>query len=166
MARLIDRKRWGTKGTGRPIVMTEAVVQKLKEAFALGCSVEEACFYAEISKQSYYNWIEKRPELFDEFDRLMQKPVLMARQAVVQGLPGDKHFSYQFLKAKRPQEFAPEKVAIEHSGSMKTEIDLPESYKMADEARIRIKESLLANIKASAITKAKAEGKYVDPHKS
>lgn len=34
----------------RPTVINDAVVQKLEEAFALGCSDEEACIYADICK--------------------------------------------------------------------------------------------------------------------
>lgn len=165
MARPIDRNRWGTKGAGRPPKITDEIVKKFKEAFALGCSIEEACYYAEISRPTYYAWIEKNPELFDEFDRLMQKPILMARQAVVSGLTGDKHFSYQFLKAKRPQEFAPEKIAIENTGSMAVKIEVPESYKLADEARIRIKQALIESTKSVAINKAKVDGKYTEPKK-
>src|SRR3990167_1785615 len=47
---------------GRPTKLTDATIQKLKESFALGSSIEEACFYAEIANQTYYNWIEKNPQ--------------------------------------------------------------------------------------------------------
>ena len=154
MGRPTNKEKWRQNISKAMSKMTPENIQKLKEAFALGCSIEEACFYTDISNQTYYNWIEKKPELFDEFERLKQKPVLMARQAVVQGLPGDKHFSYQFLKAKRPQEFAAERVAIEHSGVVAS-MDIPESYKSADNARIRIKEELLKSIHDAAMAKSK-----------
>lgn len=38
----------------RPTVMTDDVVRKLIEAFKLDVSVEEACLYADISKDTYY----------------------------------------------------------------------------------------------------------------
>src|SRR3989344_2413831 len=66
--------------------MTSENLQKLKECFAIDASIEEACYYAEISTRTYYNWIKKNPELLQEFERLRQKPVLKARQVVIQGL--------------------------------------------------------------------------------
>jgi predicted DNA-binding protein YlxM (UPF0122 family) len=41
-----------------PTKMTDEVVKKLEEVFALDGSVDEACYYANISRQCYYNWIK------------------------------------------------------------------------------------------------------------
>lgn len=86
--------------------MSDLVVGKLKEAFAIDASVEEACFYAGIHKDTYYDWIKKYPQLSDELEGLRQKPVLLARQTVVQGLANSPAFSFSYLRAKRPKEFA------------------------------------------------------------
>lgn len=51
----------------RPTKLNELTVKKLEEAFLIGATVEEACFYADISKQTYYNWSKENPELFDRF---------------------------------------------------------------------------------------------------
>jgi len=48
-------------------------VKKLEEAFAMDCSIEEACFYAGISRQTYYTWIKDNPELLDRFEELKQE---------------------------------------------------------------------------------------------
>lgn len=63
--------------------MTPEAIKKLEEAFALDCSIPEACFYADISKTTYYNWLEKDPELVDRFAALRERPVLLARTTVV-----------------------------------------------------------------------------------
>ena len=64
----------------------EKTVKKLEEVFAIDGSVEEACYYANITRQTYYNWIKDNPKLKEEFDRLRNKPVLKARQEVMKGL--------------------------------------------------------------------------------
>lgn len=119
--------------------MTEENINKLKEAFAIDATIEEACFYANIAIPTYYNWIEKNPKLLNEFNALRNKPVLKARQEVVMGLDGDKHFSFQYLKSKRKEEFG-EKMTVEHSGSIDSIGDLTEEEKqLRDEYEANLK---------------------------
>lgn len=91
---------------GRPTKFSVEIINKLKEAFAIGAGVEEACFYAEIDKGTYYNWIKDNEVLFNEFQRLKQKPILKARQEVVKGLEGNPEFSLKYLERKKKDEFS------------------------------------------------------------
>lgn len=91
---------------GRPTKLTPEIVGKLKQAFAIGATVEEACFYAEINKTTYYDWIKVNEELNNEFERLKQKPILEARQEVVKGLKGNPEFALKFLERKKKDEFS------------------------------------------------------------
>lgn len=50
-----------SKNGGRPTKLTSATVKKLELAFKSGLSVAEACSYADISRQSYYNYAESTP---------------------------------------------------------------------------------------------------------
>jgi hypothetical protein len=52
------KKRKNSKA-GRPSEFTDEVVKKLEESFAIDATVEEACFYANISRQSYYNNVKE-----------------------------------------------------------------------------------------------------------
>jgi hypothetical protein len=98
--------------------MSEEKIKKLEEAFALDCSVGEACFYAEISHQTYYNWLEAKPELVERFKALRERPVLLARTAVVNKIKeGDADVAMKYLERKRKAEFST-KVEQEHSGSI------------------------------------------------
>ena len=87
---------------------------------------------------------EKLAELLQEFERLRQKPVLKARQVVIQGLDNDKHFSFQYLKSKRPTEFLIGKTQVEHSRQIE-QVDA--TYKEDQELRREFKERLRANIR-------------------
>lgn len=71
---------------GRPTVMTPETIDKLEYAFALGCSDEEACFYADISKTTLYEYTKKHPEFTDRKEILKQRPVLKAREVIIGAL--------------------------------------------------------------------------------
>ena len=83
---------------------TDAYVKKLEEVFAMDGTVEEACYYANISRTSYYNWIKEKPELEEQFNRLRNKPVLKARQEVMKGLNCYSN-AMDYLKRKKKTEF-------------------------------------------------------------
>ena len=91
---------------GRPSQMSDEKIKKLEEAFALDCSVGEACFYADITKTTYYNRLEKNPQLVDRFDALREKPVLIARQTVVKSLKDNPDMALKYLERKRKKEFS------------------------------------------------------------
>lgn len=91
---------------GRPTVMTDLTVQKLKEAFAFGCTDEEACYYAEIAKQTLYNYQKENPEFIDQKEALKQRPILLARQEVINGLTGNPELALKFLERKKKDEFS------------------------------------------------------------
>lgn len=94
------------KPAWRPSEMSEQKVKKLEEAFSLDCSIWEACFYADISKQTYYNRLETKPELVDRFNALREKPVLIARQTVVKALTTQPDIALKYLERKRKDEFS------------------------------------------------------------
>lgn len=90
---------------GRPTKMTPEVVTKLEEVFALDGTVEEACFYAGISRNAYYEWIKAKPELNDRFEELRQRPFLKARQTIVKNLDQPEHAKW-YMERKKKIEFA------------------------------------------------------------
>jgi|SRR3990167_876308 len=88
--------------------MTPEAIKKLEEAFAIDATVEEACFYADISPQTYYNLVKKDPKLLEKFGRLREKPVLKARKTVVDSLDDPNHAKW-YLERKRKAEFSERK---------------------------------------------------------
>ena len=68
---------------GRPTVMTDAVIAKLEHAFSLGCTDLEACFFAGVSKDAFYDYQAKTPGFADRKDALKTNPVLKARKVLV-----------------------------------------------------------------------------------
>ena len=89
---------------GRPTKFTPETINKLEQAFAIDCSVEEACAYAEISRETFYQWLEKNPAFSDRIERLRQMPVLKARQTVNTHL-SDPNMAMRYLEKKKRKEF-------------------------------------------------------------
>lgn len=91
---------------GRPTIIDEVVLKKLEEVFAIGGTDLEACFYADISHQTLYNYQKAHPEFVERKEALKEKPVLLARQTVVKALASDSDIAFKYLERKRKSEFA------------------------------------------------------------
>ena len=98
-------KKGKKTGPKKEMKFTSKTVKKLEAAFAIDASIEEACYYANITRQTFYNWKKAHPELFDSFERLRNKPILKARQAVVNSLDNPE-YAFKYLRAKRKNEFS------------------------------------------------------------
>lgn len=111
------------KPVGRPTEISPEKVQKLEEVFAIDWTIDEACFYADISKQTYYNWIEKNPDLLTRFEALRNKPVLKARQEVIKWLVNNPEFAMKYLSKKKRDEFW-ERIDMNHSGRIWHDVNI------------------------------------------
>lgn len=99
-------KRVAKKKVGRPTVMTQETVRKLEYAFAYDCTVEEACIYAGISRESYYSFCRDNPEFSDRITVLRHTAIFVARKTIVEALSHDASLAMKYLERKRPQEFS------------------------------------------------------------
>ncbi len=91
---------------GRPTKMTEIVIGKLEEAFAYGASDREACFYADINPDTLYAYQKEHPEFSERKEALKERPILAARQKVVQEIQNDVKNAQWYLERKRKDEFS------------------------------------------------------------
>lgn len=102
----------------RPTVLTPEVRTKIEEAAAIGASLEEIAFYAGVHRNTLRNWCDADPELLGRIEELREKPILKARQTVVNSLD-DANNAFRYLERKKAKEFAPSQ-KIEHSGAIET----------------------------------------------
>ena len=125
------KKKWKV---WRPTKLTPETVKKIEEAFSLDCTVSEACFYAWISRETYYTFIKKYPEYADRFEALRNKPVLLARQELVKGMKWNPEMALKYLERKRKNEFSL-KQEIEQNTTIQWEIKikLPEDLDNQEE---------------------------------
>ena len=104
---------------GRKTVMTPEVLSKLEEAFSLGCSDEEACIHADISRMSLHRYQENNPEFCDRKELLKQKLVLKARTNIANKIElGDIEVSKWYVGRKRKSEFSTRQEVTGEDGAM------------------------------------------------
>lgn len=112
------------KGEQKSPKLTPETIRKLEEAFAIDASVKEACYYADISTDTYYRWIKEFPELSDKLERLREKPILKARQTVVKSLDNP-DYAFKYLERKKKDEFSPRQELTGKDGeSIKTSYEI------------------------------------------
>jgi len=87
--------------TGRPTKMTEVTIQKLEEAFLMGCTDLEACLYADISKSLLYAYQGDNPDFLDRKETLKQNPFMLSRQVLIGALKdNDVNTAHKILERK------------------------------------------------------------------
>lgn len=81
--------------------MDENTVKILEDAFSVGASDIEACFLANISKQTLYNYQKKNPSFVDRKMALKNMPKYKAKKNIVREIEkGDKETSKWYLERK------------------------------------------------------------------
>ena len=88
-----------------PVKLDDITVKTIEEALALDCSIEEVCLMANISKQTYYNWVNSFPELKERFDVLRASPFLKARKTINDSLTNPQ-YAFEYMKRKKKNEFS------------------------------------------------------------
>jgi len=91
---------------GRPTVMTPETLGKLREAFLMDCSDEEACLFAKISPDTLYEYQKKHPEYAEEKRLMKQNPFLVARRSVLNTMERDGELALKYLERKKKLEFS------------------------------------------------------------
>lgn len=104
-------------GAGRPPSMTQEVVRKLEDAFCYDSTVEEACLYAGISRQTYYEFIKEYPAFADRVEHLRQAPLLVIRRKLVATAQHDADLGLKYVERKRKMEFST-RSEVAHSGEV------------------------------------------------
>lgn len=105
---------------GRPSVLTETVVNKLEQAFAIGANDSQACSYAGISRQTFYARLKKDSEFRDKIESQKEKLALKAKEQLAKLIQsGDRATILWYLSKVERQEV--------DSCEMQKEIELYES---------------------------------------
>lgn len=92
---------------GRPTLMTPETLNKLEQAFSIGASDKEACFIANISHQTLYNYQKDHPEFVERKEALKDMPKYKARKNIVDKInEGDVTTSLWYVERKAKDEFS------------------------------------------------------------
>lgn len=98
-------KEYTYERIGRPTIMTPETVKRLEDAFALGCTDEEACLYADIGTSTLYNFQNSCPDFVERKNELKQRPFLKARQTILKNLDNPEMAKW-YMERKKKNEFA------------------------------------------------------------
>lgn len=91
---------------GRPTVFDSDTVRKLEQAFAVGCTVAEACSVSGVSRSAYYKRLEDDEQFMDRMERAKLYLAIQARHTVALAVrSGDIKASMWYLERKRRNEF-------------------------------------------------------------
>ena len=118
-----------SKAVGRKTIMTPETIEKLEEAFLLGCSDREACLMADIAPATLYKYQEKNPEFTERKEQLKQSPFIKARQAVISSFRRDPNLALKYLERKKKDEF-----------SLRTETDVTSGGEKVNIALVRFED--------------------------
>lgn len=92
---------------GRPTVFSQDTVHKLEQAFAIGCTVEEACSISGVSRSAFYRKQEEDSYFMDRMERSKLFMVVQARHTVFGAIRnGDVKTSMWYLERKCRKEFS------------------------------------------------------------
>lgn len=99
------------KSVGRPSKKDDdgfGPVSKLLAAFWRGANITEACNYADISRETYYQWCREMPELSDTFAKARTMVSERAKAIVVDAIDkGDINAAKWWLERRNKKEFGP-----------------------------------------------------------
>jgi hypothetical protein len=136
----------GKSKRGRPSKFTPEVVTKLLAAFNMGYNDTEAVLHAEISRKSYYAYLNEHPDFRNRINRAKIEPTIKAKEVVVNAVnAGDLKASQWWLERKAASEF---------STKPKNEPDVPAELREHIEVVanvVKVQEKLIATNYRTAI---------------
>lgn len=93
----------GSGRPGRPTDMTPYVVTKLIAAFHNGYNITEACGYADITRTTFYRWLEKDDQFSYKMSQAQAQPNRKAKEVVIQAIDqGDANLAIRYLTLRDP----------------------------------------------------------------
>lgn len=126
----------------KQIKLEPDIIGKLRQAFAIGCTIEEACFYCEINPVTYWRWCKKYPQLKEYVNEMKHRLGLKSKQNIAKIIEeGDVSNSWRYLERTQPQGYA-ETIKQEHSGEIKS---IPAGYPEDEELKKELRDRYMQN---------------------
>lgn len=92
---------------GRKTVMTPKIIDKLEQAFALGCADVEACLFANIGKSTLYTYQNAHPDFSERKQQLKESLTFKARTVIADALERkDENTAKWYLERRAKNEFS------------------------------------------------------------
>ena len=111
---------------GRKTIMTSETISKLRTAFMMGCTDEEACVFAQISHATFYREKERNPKFCEDVYAWKKNPYLKAKATIYKNLDNPKIAKW-WLERKLKDEFSIKQEIALSSDSDKPLFYLPDN---------------------------------------
>lgn len=113
---------------GRPTSMTIGVVGKLLAAFNNDYNVTQACAYAGINRDTYYQWCKDNPYFSDKMQEARDMPIRRAKEVVIGAInEGDAGLAFRLLERRDP-DYKPKAELENNLGLQETQDKLKEFF--------------------------------------
>lgn len=102
------KKTTTKKGNGgRPKAITDTVLRKLEEGFLKGYNVTECCFFADVPKSTYYDYLNEHPSYSDRIELLKSNTRMIAKTNVHDKIKGGDDYTSRWYLEHTSDEFNP-----------------------------------------------------------
>ena len=94
--------------SGRPTKLNNQIIKKLQKAFKVWANITQACLYAWISTQTYYNRCEKDKDFSNKMEQFMNIPIMFAKSKVFEAMNSNDpkisaKYALEYLKRNDPE---------------------------------------------------------------
>ncbi len=88
---------------GAPTKYTPLIVGKLVASFNNGYNITEACQYAGVHRDTYYEWITSKPGFSDKMEEAKNMVNRRAKEVVTEAInAGDSNLAFKYLQVRDP----------------------------------------------------------------
>lgn len=78
------------RGVGRPTKLSEDLVLKLESILKIGGTIDQACSYAGIARETYYRWLEQHKDFRTKMEAAQYYSDIAAKNLVTKAILEDK----------------------------------------------------------------------------
>jgi hypothetical protein len=89
---------------GRPTIKTPEVIAKLKRCFELDYNIPDACFEANISQSTLYNWMKDDPDFMEEMTYTRGNVKRLAKRTLISKIEDNPQLAAWYLERKAKDE--------------------------------------------------------------
>ncbi len=102
----MSKKNKNKHPKGRPEI-SDVVVGKILDALSWGCSITDACNFAQINRDTYYEYCRRHPDFSDKCEYLRNQTSIHARMTIANAIKnGDIATAKWYLERKHKDEFS------------------------------------------------------------
>ena len=120
----------------------DIILQELRPLLIMGMTISKACERVGISTQTYYNWLEKVPNLIEEIRQIRLDPLVKSHRTWILAIEhGNVQMAWEYMKLKEPDEFKILPSKVELSGNVSSDFG-DTNPKMADAIAVAVTDEL------------------------